>query len=464
MSPVKSLDARSREQLETYVAETMRQNHLYGLSISLVSDGNIVYSHGFGTRSVDPPLPATPDTLYGIGSSTKFFTAIAILKLVEKGKIGLNDPVEKYIKSFKSDSENHPVTIHQLLSHTSGYPDLGMANGVIGHLLGQQSIWSPLGKVEDLVSHINRAHSERVATDGTIFMYWNEGYILLGQIIEEASGMKYTDFVKKNILDPLGMKRSTFERSKLEADKDSMVGYFMEKDGSRGLRKFPTHPLIDAAGGLLSSSNELSNFVEMLINGGTFNGSRIIKKDILEKAFAPYVRSSFPPSLGEGSYYGYGITVDKNFLGHLKLGHGGNVAVASAYFGFVPDLKIGVSLASNSDFLTSPIGDYALALLMGKDPEKVLPWVIFQRKVEVISGKYETFKGGVKMVIALKGFVLTADIGEGTESMSLPILIEGNKYFVVQGPDKVELDVKVTSPEKVDVRFDRMVFHKVGKL
>lgn len=464
MPAVKNLDARAREQLESYIAETMRQNHLYGLSISLVADGKVVFSKGFGSRSVDPPFPATQDTLYGIGSSTKFFTAVAILKLVESGKLSLNDPVEKFIKDFKYDSKGHPVTIHQLLSHTSGYPDLGMANSVIGHMLGQQSNWTPFGKVEDLIAHINGAHSERVTTDGDVFMYWNEGYILLGKIIEETSGMKYTEFVEKNILLPLGMKRTTFERSKLESDGDGMTGYYMEKDGSRGPRKFPSHPLIDSAGGLLSSSLEMSRFVSMLINGGSLDGVRILKKETLEKAYVPYVKSTFPPSLGEGEHYGYGITVDKNFLGHIKLGHGGNVAVASAYFGFVPDLKIGVALASNSDFLTSPIGDYALALMMGKDPNKVLPWVIFQKKVEAISGKYETYKGGTRMTVALKGFTLTADIGEGVEVMSSPIIIEGNEYFIVQGPDRVRIDVKIVAPGKVDIRIDRMVFHRVGNL
>lgn len=464
MSHDMNLDDHSRGMLESYIADTMRQNHLYGLSISLVSNDKIVYSNGFGTRSVDPPLPATPHTLYGIGSSTKFFTAIAILQLVEKGKVDLNDPIGRYLKSFKADTKNHPVTVHQLLTHTSGYPDLGMANGVIGHMLGHQSNFTPFGKVEDLIAHINGASGERVTSKGDIFMYWNEGYILLGQIIEEVSGMGYKQFISRNILEPLGMKRSTFERSKLEAEEDSMVGYYMEKDGSRGPRKFPAHPLIDAAGGLLCSTEELINFVTMLINGGTFKGKRIIKEELLEKALTPHIRTNFPPSLGEGTFYGYGITVDRDFLGYTKFGHGGNVAVSSAYFGFIPELKIGVAMAANSDFLTSPIGDYALALLLGKDPEKVLPWVVFQRKVEALSGRYETYKGGVKMQISLKGFVLSADIGEGTETMSLPIVNDGDKYMVIQGPDKVELDVKIHSPEKVDIRFDRMVFHKVGKL
>lgn len=455
--------SEKKRKLESYIADTMRTNHLYGLSISLVQDGNLIYSNGFGSRSVDPPIAATADTLYGIGSSTKFFTALAILKLAEQGKVGLTDPIDKHIATLGLGSKEHPVTIHQLLSHSTGYPDLGMAQGVIGHLLGQQTIWTPLGGIDDLIALVNEANGERVSTKGDTFMYWNEGYILLGKIIEEVSGKSYRDYLTENILLPLEMKRATFDRAKLESDDNGMVGYFMGKDGKRTPLKFPSHSLIDAAGGLITSPNEMNHMVSMLIDGGVYKGKMMINKEMLDKAFAPHVQSNFAPSMGEGTFYGYGITVDKDFFGHVKLGHGGNVAVSSAYFGFIPDLKIGVSLASNSDFLTSPVGDYALALAMGKDPE-MIPWVIFQRKVEALSGKYETYKGATKMQISQKGFSLFADIGEEGETLSLPLLLEGNKIFAIEGPDKVKIGVEIHSQTDVDVRIDRMVFHKTGKL
>ena len=463
MASTIDFDVGDRTRLESYITETMRRNHLYGLSINILKDGRSTYSRGFGSRTVDPPAPATPDTLYGIGSSTKFFTAIAILKLFENGKIDLYDPVEKYIKGLNTDSKNHPVTIHQLLTHSSGYPDLGTAETTIGHMLGQQSVWTPLGTVEDMIRLINEARSERVTTKGDVFMYWNEGYALLGRVIEEVTGKRYSDFITKNILQPLEMKRSTFERSKLEADEDGMTGYYMAKDGKRVPQKFPSHPLVDAAGGLITSVSELGHFVTMLIDGGIYKGTRIIKKGSLEKAFTPHVKNNFAPSMGEGNYYGYGITVDSNFFGHTKLGHGGNVAVSSAYFGFIPNLKIGVCLASNSDFLTSPIGDYALALMLGKDPDTELPWVSFEKKVEILSGKYETYKGATTMQIVQKGFSLFMEVGRDLESLSVPLMFEGNDFYAVEGPDKIKLDVNVHSKDNIDIRFDRLVFHKVGK-
>ncbi len=457
-----SSDNLAKTKLETFISETMRTYHIYGLSVCIVHDSKIIYSRGFGSRSIDPPLAATPDTLYGIGSSTKFFTVLGILKLVEQGKIDLSDPVEKYIKNFSAGSNGHPVTIHQLLSHSTGFPNLGMAEELLGRSLGGQTLWNPLGTIDDLVNLINEARNERVSTKGDVFMYWNEGYALLGHVIEEVSGKSYRDFITKNILLPLEMKRATFDTSKLESDKDAMVGFKMEKDGRRAPQKFPSNFLNDPAGGLLTSVNELSHMVSMLIGEGKYKGNRFINKELLEKAFTPHVQNNWPPSMGIGTYYGYGLSIDKNYFGHLKIGHSGNVAVSSAYFGFVPDLKIGVAVAANSDFNAILVGDYALSVATGNDPEK-LPSVVFKRKAEILMGRYETFNGTWKLKIALMGANLTGEVAGEGEPVLRPLLIEGDDVFVLEGPDKVRVDVKIHSPASVDIRFERMLFHKVGR-
>ena len=457
------LGTQKTGMIGSYISDMMRRNRVYGLSICLMEEGKIIYSRGFGLRSLHPPLPATSDTLYGIGSSTKIFTALAVLKLVEKSKVNLQDSVGEYIKGLRSGSKENDMTIHQLLSHTTGYPDLGMAMGTLGQPLGEQDVWSPLGSLDDLVTLINDAKKERVSSDGDVFMYWNEGYVLLGKVIEEASGESYQDFVRKNILLPLDMKRSTFDGSALETDSDSMVGYYTDKHDRKIPRKFPSHPLGFADGGLISSVSELSNLVSMLLNEGNYKGKRIINKELLEKAFSPQVEVKFTAERKRKTFYGYGIFIDKDFLGFQKFGHGGNVAVSSAYFGFVPGLNIGVTLASNSDFWAQPVADYALALSMDKDPEK-LPYVSFQRKVETLIGRYETFKGSNKMQILLKGSSLFMEVGNPGQSNSMPLMIDGNKIFLVLGPNKVNLEVSAVSKNDITIRFERYLFHKIGKI
>lgn len=449
--------------LESYISDTMRRNRVYGLSISIIKEGNLIYSRGFGLRSLSPPLPATPDTLYGIGSCTKIFTALSVLKLVERSKVNLHDNIAEYVKRLRNDPKRDSITIHQLLTHTSGYPDLGVAMGTLGQLLGEQDVWSPLGSVDDLVTLINDAKNERVSSDGNVFMYWNEGYALLGKVIEEASGENYSDFVRKNFLLPLDMKRSTFDSSELESDNDVMVGYYSGRDDRKMPMKFPFHPLGYADGGLISSASELSHLVSMLLNEGVYKGKRIIKKELLKKALSPHIEVRLTVEKKKRTFYGYGIFIDNDFFGFQKFGHGGNVAVSSAYFGLIPELGIGVALASNSDFGAQVVADYALSLSMGKDPEKLM-YVSFQRKADALVGRYETFKGSTKMQISMKGPNLFMEIVNAGQTNLVPIMIDDDKIFLILGPNKVNLDVRVNSPSDVVIRFERFLFHKIGKV
>ncbi|MEM0134071.1 MAG: serine hydrolase [Thermoplasmatales archaeon] len=463
MNKENSLDLREMQQLDSFVADIMRRNKVYGLSIHISKEGQSIYARGYGLRSVNPPRPATPDTLYGIGSATKIFTALAVLKLVEKLKIRLEDPVDEYIHGLKTGQKKNKVTIHQLLSHTSGYPDLGMALGTLGQPLGEQEMWSPLGNIHDLLTLINGAEKERISSKGDVFMYWNEGYVLLSNVIEVAGGESYPDFVRKNILEPLEMNRSTFDPSKLESDIDSMVGYYTREDGNQVPQKFPYHPLGYADGGLISSVSEMSHLLIMLMNEGNYNGRRIISKELVNIALTPHIEVNFPTRSNKKLFYGYGIVIDNNFLGHSKFGHGGNVAVSSAYFGFIPDQKIGVAIASNSDFGTYSIADYALCLSLGKSPEE-LEYVEFLKRTDMICGRYETYNGSTKMQISMKGPNLFMEIGSSGRANLIPIIAERRGFFAILGPNRVKLEVKAIPHGIVDIRFDRLVFHRVGKI
>lgn len=441
----------------------MRKNRIPGLSICLIVDGEQVYSRGFGSASIVPPKPATPHTLYGVGSVTKVFTALSIMKLCEEGLLSPEDPIRKHIPSFIADSDREPVTIHQLLTHTSGFPNLGMAEEVIGRIFGSKTGWSPLGSLEDLVALVNQARTERVSTKGDTFFYWNEGYALLGAVVEKVSGKPYREFVRQRILQPLEMVRSGFEKRILESDGDAMTGYVLDKDGGRRPQPFPEHPLVDAAGGLITSVTELANLVSMFLNHGEFSGRRIVSPQTLEKMFKPYVRHSLPPSLAGGEFYGYGVVVNTNFAGHTLIGHGGNVGVSSAYFGFIPELKAGVTLAANADFASDIPALYALCVACGIDPEKALPQVAFEKRCELLKGRYESFKGVHKLQIVERGFNLYLEVFEGDQvALSLPLEISGDDVYVLWGPEKTKLRVEQPAVGKVDIYLERTVYHKVG--
>jgi len=457
----KKLDYASKDRLERYILQTMRKERLLAVSICLLHGDQTVYARGFGSASIEPPRSATPDTLYGVGSVTKAFTSVAVLKLFEEGRISLEDPVRKYIPSFNADRDTKPVTIHQLLSHTSGFPNLGSAEEVIGKICDLPTSWVPLGGFEDLLNLINSASEERVSDEGDVFFYWNEGYALLGEVVERVGGKKYAAYVRENILEPLGMRRSTFDRGVLDSDPDAMTGYLPTEKGGRRPQKFPAHPLVDSAGGLITGVSELSHFVGMCINKGSYKGNRIIREETLMKAFAPYVRHTLPSTLVGGDYYGYGFIINKSFQGYTLIGHGGNIGVSSAYFGFIPELSLGVTVACNSEASTTMLGLYALCLLAGMDPEGVLPEVAFERRCSTLTGKYATFNGLHKATITRDGPNLFLKLLEGeTPSLSLPIVFEKDKGYLLWGSGKLEIKI-VQDKGKTHLYVERNVYHKV---
>jgi CubicO group peptidase (beta-lactamase class C family) len=454
----------SVKTLEKYVVDVMTKNKVPGLGLALIKDDSLIYSRGFGSRSIEEAKPATPDTLFGVGSVTKSFTALAIMQLVERGKLSVQDSVQKYIPNFRPGNDADKTQIFHLLTHTCGLPALGAAEVLIKRGIGQDDVGVPLGSIDDLVSHINEGATERAAKPGERFFYWNEGYALLGRIIELITGEEYGAYVTKNILKPLKMIRSSFSRDVLRNDKDAMTPYMPSKNGKLVSAPFPAHPLIDAAGGLISSANELANYVLMCLSMGKFDDKQIIDSSLLKEAFHPHIQSGLPSSFGENKY-GYGWLVTTNFLGHTLISHGGNIGVSTANIGFIPELGVGVTLASNSGLTpTSFIVLYALALLAGKDPSEALPFIKTENRLDAIAGHYESYKGITKFNIRRQGFMLYAEFKDELGSQTFPLIPDGDGFYALLGPEKMPVEVKIESVDKVDIFLERNRFHKVGKL
>ncbi|MCS7253674.1 MAG: beta-lactamase family protein, partial [Armatimonadetes bacterium] len=182
--------------LEAYVFEKMSKTNLPGLSMAIVKDGEVVYARGFGFRDLESGSPMTTQTRVGIGSVTKSFTALSIMMLVEEGKINLDDCVDKFAPiSLRPFGE--PVRIWHLLTHSSGIPALAYAEAFIRYVVGEEATWIPIASFDDLKAFMSDAESWATAKPGERFFYLNEGYLLLGRIIEIASGKSYEEFVKE---------------------------------------------------------------------------------------------------------------------------------------------------------------------------------------------------------------------------------------------------------------------------
>ncbi len=457
------MSQESFRALESFIIKKMAETRTPGLSIALIRDGEVIYSKGFGFRDVEATKPATPRTIYGIGSITKSFTALAILQLAGEGKISLDDPVTNYV-DVDLDHHESKVTIHHLLTHSSGIPALGYAEALISGLLGSKREWLPIAKPEDIIPFMEGASGWAVAKPGSRFFYLNEGYVLLGKIIELVTGTPYREYIRENILKPLKMTRSYFTKERVASDPDVATPYVIMKDGELRPSRFPYG--IEADGGLLSNVLDLANYIKMYLSSGLFEDREIISKELLELMWKPHVKLSF--EIFGGDAYGYGLMIHPNFPGGTLIGHGGSVLVYTAYIGFIPSKGVGVAVLSNaSGYPTSKIGMCALMHLVGRDLRE-LPFIQEDEVYSKLIGVYEAFKGTMRVkVFRLGNFLAVEEISEfeGVPSPLVPVKISEDYaefYTIGYYGSKVPVIFEIKDG-RVELLYERYKFVKKGQ-
>src|SRR5882724_7849807 len=171
-------------------------------SALVAENGKIIYKKGIGLANMEWNIPNEPDTKFRLGSITKQFTATLILQLVEQGKIKLDGKLSDYLDAYRKDTGAR-ITIHNLLSHTSGVPNYTAQQGFF------QNVSRNPFTVDDFIKKY--ASGDLEFEPGTKFNYSNSGYFLLGAIVEKVTGKPYEQVLKENILDPLGMKNSGYD-------------------------------------------------------------------------------------------------------------------------------------------------------------------------------------------------------------------------------------------------------------
>jgi CubicO group peptidase (beta-lactamase class C family) len=236
-------------------------------AVTLVArNGKVFHLEATGFQDLESRKPMRTNTIFDVRSVTKTVTAVAVMILIEEGKLGLNDPVEKYLPGFKK------ITIHHLLTHTSGLP------------------FSRPAEIEDITIKRDRTLAEVVAllakqepefTPGTQFRYASSGFAILGRIIEVVSGKPYEQFVKERVFDPLGMRDSFFF---IPDDRRARVAsVYRKQDGKlekwREIDEYTRHAKYSAPEfGMYSTAEDLAAFCQMMLNGGTFRGRRVLSR------------------------------------------------------------------------------------------------------------------------------------------------------------------------------------------
>lgn len=312
--------ARLPAYLDNYL-EGLSRHDLFSGSVLIAHSGKIIYNKAFGKKNESQLL--VPGSKYPVASITKLFTGIAIAQLVEKQLINPDDPLSKYIKEYPEDISSQ-VTVRHLLLHTSGIE--------MDDSRGFREKRSEVKTLNDLlqlhVAYLDSLNENRRTNFKPLnaYDYTNEGYDLLGMIVERVTGLPFKEYILKEICSPLKMKHSDFT-----ADPEMFGNTHYDRDAvyyptQWFTSPFETHEAAMPSGGLHSTTLDLFRLYTGLRNGQLLNG------DGLKNLTADTVSTN-----KERDFYGYGLE-GKMYNGHFSYGHnGGNISGVNAEFRYFPE-------------------------------------------------------------------------------------------------------------------------------
>ncbi|CAH1212133.1 Penicillin-binding protein 4* [Paenibacillus plantiphilus] len=235
-------------------------------SVLLAKKGNILVRKGYGMANLQKKSPNTPDTIFQIGSITKQFTALAIMQLQEQGKLNVKDPIHEYLPDYP---HGDVITIHHLLTHTSGIPNFTTFPDFLERMGQQMTVEQSLDKFKDEPLNFE---------PGRHLYHSNSGYIVLGAIIERVSKQTYENYIHEHIFKPLGMNDSGLRDGGI-ADKQYAVGYTYGLDTPSEEAPFVA---MSSSGGIYSTIDDLYKWDRSLYT------EQLIKKTSAEAMFTPF--------------------------------------------------------------------------------------------------------------------------------------------------------------------------------
>ncbi|HXK59876.1 MAG TPA: serine hydrolase [Acidobacteriota bacterium] len=340
--PLPLLGGADLEKLDAYFAKALQDWDVPGMAVAIVRDDEVVFAKGYGVRELGKPDRVDEHTLFAIASNTKAFTAAALAILVDEKKISWDDRVQKYLPYFElyDPYVSYDFRIRDLLCHRSGIQTFG------GDLLWYGTPYSR----EEVVRRARYLKQAFPFRGG--YGYSNIMFIAAGEVVEEASGQSWEEFIRHRFLEPLGMKRTVLSVKKLSGKSNVATPHAETEDG---IRTFPWRDWDNTvpAGGIISSVSDLAQWLRLQLGRGTFAGRQIFSRQQSRLMWTPHV--SFTPSeRGEERYpharlNGYGLGWQLSvYRGALLAHHGGAYDGMVSHTAVVPDKQLGVAVLTNS--------------------------------------------------------------------------------------------------------------------
>jgi len=369
-------DSSLAQRLDSIAGRWVQRKYAVGIVAAVVQDDDTLLMQSYGKADVEWDVPMPLDAMFVIGSVTKQFTAVAVLRLRDEGKLSLEDDITKWLPDF--DTHGHSVTLRHLLNHTAGIGDFTEAPEFGGL---STNIRFPRDSAYALLQRLPPQFAP-----GEIQIYNNSGFWLLGLVIEKASGMSYEDYVEKNIFAPLGMTRSMYCNS-LENVPRRAHGYFVSRDSVIRPAWTIVHTWPFSAGSLCSTAGDMVTWLQALHGG----------KVLTPESYAEFIS---PARLNDGTplRYGMGIQVGPDPSGLMYLGHGGRAPGFWVEVGWYPEARMAVVVMINN---VGPLDPQEVVTLLA---DEVLGWTIpprhfFTGDPAPLVGRYVGAGRGEEMVI-----------------------------------------------------------------
>jgi CubicO group peptidase (beta-lactamase class C family) len=327
--------------IDSLVERSMKAFRVPGIAVGIIKDGKLIHAKGYGLRSLNSQQRMDENTIFGIASNSKAFTAAALGLLVEEGKINWDDKVRDYIPEFKlyNPYVTEDFTIRDLLTHRSG---MGLGAGDLMFFPDSSDF-----TLKDIL--YNLRFLKPVSGFRTKYDYDNNLYIVAGEVVASVTGKSWDDFVDERILHPLGMNKTATSFDRLK-DASNVIDGHADVEGTVRVIARSTVKVGHPAGGINSSVADLSRWVGMLLNGGVdATGKRILSEKTIREMWTP---QTIIPVNNPGPYnvhfssYGLGFFLS-DVMGYKQVTHTGGLEGMVTQITMIPELKLGIIVLTN---------------------------------------------------------------------------------------------------------------------
>jgi CubicO group peptidase (beta-lactamase class C family) len=397
----------------------MEEQNVPGLAVAVARNGEVVYARGFGVRDRTTGERVDPNTVFGIASVSKSFTAMAIMQLIDSGKLTVNDPAVKLVPAFRIRGIDwmEDIQVHHLLSHTSGLPPLPGLRYAMRPTMKGYPRWDdskpeeppavPDEELPDLstfpkyIEWLAGEEVEMLGRPGEYYSYSNDGYCILASVIEHLTGRDYYEHMTENVLQAIGMSRSTYRLADLPALGNVTKLYFHNINHEvKDVPQWQDCKVYDAGGGIRSTVLDLVNCGQVYTSGGMAGDKRIVSEKGIRRMRAPVHK------IRKNTYYCHGLQITPDYSGMTLVEHGGSLTGVGSAFGFVPGKGLSAAVIANVTRVASAdvwlaAVNTALGLpLEQKRTEETADYDVTPDQIARFAGTYKSGEGGTFRVFA----------------------------------------------------------------